>query len=385
MRFLLILFVAIVAFPSFADDAPEIVQVGRLGRGEAYTLAWRPDGKVLAVGSATGVWFFDEDFQELGRLAGDKSVNKLEWSADGTMFAISYQSDDCNIDLYTYGNFELLKSFQVCESKDIKWSPSSKYLTIGDRKTGLHSFYIREDSISEIVYDSIIYYDWHPNADIITTSTRQEIIQIYDMDNDDPLTTFTPLLKPVAWSSDSRQIATIFEYGITATDIPCCEGGRITLRHPAYKAILVLNADGLSVSSLTPIENAWWSPITDIQWIDENTLITDCDRTNGEFFSQYLCSWDLKTHLLNYDTHISGGSSSSGNFYIDSNNKFIAIPIYWRYGFTKILNIDSGEMVTEIANTVFDWKPNSSELTFVDHEGILSVMDVSAVMENNQN
>ena len=32
-------------------------------RGWATAIAWSPDGETIAVGSSTGVWFFDADFQ----------------------------------------------------------------------------------------------------------------------------------------------------------------------------------------------------------------------------------------------------------------------------------------------------------------------------------
>ena len=92
MRYLLpIMLLILISIPSLADDTPEIVEVARFGRGTAYTLAWRPDGEVLAVGSSTGVWFFDEDFNELGRLAEDITVDNLEWSPDGKQL-ITYNS-----------------------------------------------------------------------------------------------------------------------------------------------------------------------------------------------------------------------------------------------------------------------------------------------------
>jgi hypothetical protein len=63
------------------NDTREIL---RLGRGTANSLDWRPDGKVLAVGSGTGIWLYDEKFETLGHWDNDGVViNKVRWSPDG--------------------------------------------------------------------------------------------------------------------------------------------------------------------------------------------------------------------------------------------------------------------------------------------------------------
>lgn len=137
MRFLVIFLLAMIAFPIFADDTPEIVQVARLGRGTAYTLAWRPDGKVLAVGSATGVWFFDEDFQELGRLADDIPVHNLEWSPDGNRlitFYDDYKQEGCDFLVWIVSNDVEDNSVDIrldyCP-RSVDWSSDGKLIAIG--------------------------------------------------------------------------------------------------------------------------------------------------------------------------------------------------------------------------------------------------------------
>jgi hypothetical protein len=46
----------------------EYNEVLRLGRGTANDIAWRPDGQSLVVGGSLGVWFYDNDFNEIGYL-----------------------------------------------------------------------------------------------------------------------------------------------------------------------------------------------------------------------------------------------------------------------------------------------------------------------------
>ena len=62
-------------------------------RGWATAIAWSPDGKTIAVGSTTGVWFFDNDFVEVAfvgtpQLEGWPPTG-LDWNASGEMVAVS--------------------------------------------------------------------------------------------------------------------------------------------------------------------------------------------------------------------------------------------------------------------------------------------------------
>ena len=62
-------------------------------RGWATAIAWSPDGETIAVGSSTGVWFFDTDFNELGYIPTPEmngfSPTTMDWNANGDLLAIA--------------------------------------------------------------------------------------------------------------------------------------------------------------------------------------------------------------------------------------------------------------------------------------------------------
>ena len=64
----------------------------RLGKGELTgEIAYSPDGKLLAVASAIGVWLYDaRTFQEVALLFASHAgtVNRMHFSPDGEMLVI---------------------------------------------------------------------------------------------------------------------------------------------------------------------------------------------------------------------------------------------------------------------------------------------------------
>ena len=62
-------------------------------RGAAWSIAWSPDGATIAVASTTGLWFIDNQFNEVGYVEIEQSDREIpryaEWNAAGDLIAIS--------------------------------------------------------------------------------------------------------------------------------------------------------------------------------------------------------------------------------------------------------------------------------------------------------
>ncbi len=84
------LLIAALPAGSFAraqDSAPYTLDM-TLGRGAVRSLAWSPDGVMLAVGGALGIWLYSPGFEDIGLLKGHtKAVYSLAFSPDGSRLA----------------------------------------------------------------------------------------------------------------------------------------------------------------------------------------------------------------------------------------------------------------------------------------------------------
>ena len=85
-RILSISILLAVLFISKSTDAQD--------RGWAASIAWSPDGETIAIGSTTGIWFFDNDFAEVGHVQVQQGegepARSLAWNASGDLLAVGY-------------------------------------------------------------------------------------------------------------------------------------------------------------------------------------------------------------------------------------------------------------------------------------------------------
>lgn len=141
MRSLILVFGAICAFSlsiqSLAQD-----------RGRAFTIAWSPDGGTIAVASSSGLWFFDDAFNDVGFLATPQyegfAPTTMDWSADGSLLALAYgvfpnyslgrrySGDDYPILIVDAFKREVSKVIEFPRpSAPIRWHPNDRRLLVG--------------------------------------------------------------------------------------------------------------------------------------------------------------------------------------------------------------------------------------------------------------
>ncbi len=86
--------------PITPDNAAQVGEIARLGRGWLADVAWSPDEGTLAVASSVGVWLYNaHDWDAEPRLLAetDAPINAVAWSPDGARLAGADDSDIVHI------------------------------------------------------------------------------------------------------------------------------------------------------------------------------------------------------------------------------------------------------------------------------------------------
>ena len=132
------LMAGLTLFPAYAEgDDGGIIQLSASGQGRGHTLAYSPDGRILAVGSSLGIHLFNSsDLQLLKFIPTDTWVRALAFSPDGSMLASG--SYDTNVRLWRASDGTLLKELtgHTAWVRSLAFSPDGKWLaTASDDNT----------------------------------------------------------------------------------------------------------------------------------------------------------------------------------------------------------------------------------------------------------
>ena len=128
-------------------------------RGWAASIAWSRDGELVAIGSNTGVWFFDPDFNEKGYVAtpkmGGYPPTTMDWNAASDLVAISgagFRNDPVLVvDVNAQEVVSAIKDRRVTST--VRWHPKEDFILAGsshgttyvwDALTGVELFLFQE-------------------------------------------------------------------------------------------------------------------------------------------------------------------------------------------------------------------------------------------------
>jgi WD40 repeat protein len=211
-----------------AGNADQVVELARLGRGRANTLAISPDGKTIAVAGSLGIWLCDTETLEPEFLLRGHTgeVLSLAWSPDGSHLASG--GLDTTVRVWDIASKQqiLLLPDHLDRVTGIAWSPDGSYLASGswdemlllwDTQNGQLLYaaqsFAESAGLGMTTGGAIIGVAWSPVEDRLATITEGDYLQIWDAATGSEIykvktTTADSNIKDIIWSADGSQIAT---------------------------------------------------------------------------------------------------------------------------------------------------------------------------------
>lgn len=175
-------------------------------RGWASSIGWSPDGETIAVGGGKGVWFFDNEFNELGHVEIEASHYGLglylEWNAAGDLIALTYRNDEIRI--VDVSQLEVINKINKIDIDgvlwtQVLWNPEGN-LVIGGTLMGInqiwdaltgeeHFFFDRRAAKPEAVwFYTTLGFCWFTENTVVIVS--EETIFVVDIVENRILQTF---------------------------------------------------------------------------------------------------------------------------------------------------------------------------------------------------
>ena len=175
-------------------------------RGWPLSAVWSPDGETIAVGSSTGIWFFDTGFNELGfvKTSPEEIIGSslsLDWNALGDLLAVGYPGINPSGPIHII-DVSKLKVVAVIEYEEIftsvRWHPDKNLILSGDwmgntyvwdAESGEKVFHFEEyDEQKAFAFNKTVGVCWLSDRTIAVTTEFE--VYLIDFANGETLNSF---------------------------------------------------------------------------------------------------------------------------------------------------------------------------------------------------
>ena len=205
------------------DNAVQLTEVARLGRGGIANMSISPNGQAVALISrgdyyGLGAWLYDA--ATLQPLHLFEHLQDISWSPDGTRLALQemtlspngyeYTADTRHIQVWSVNP---LQQLFVVDGYGVTWSPDGQRFATRDRNHQLSIWNAKDGQrLDQIPFDvrDISKFVWSPNGQQIAIIGHD--IEILDVTHTQPGRMLAPAgnLQLIGWSPDGSLIAGSF-------------------------------------------------------------------------------------------------------------------------------------------------------------------------------
>ncbi len=197
----------------------------RLGRGMVRSVAWSPDGSIIAVGGALGIWLYTPDLQDIGLLTGHtKAVYGLAFSPDGTRLASA--SHDQTVRIWDIASQKELARLEGHTDLvvTVAWSPDGQTIASGGYDNTIRLWSAQTGEAVGVLEGHSGWVDWvawSPDGSMIASASYDDTVRLWDVATGDVRAVF-PLQSNglrALWSTDGDVVFSVESGQTTAWDV----------------------------------------------------------------------------------------------------------------------------------------------------------------------
>ncbi|MBZ0317126.1 MAG: hypothetical protein K8L91_11960 [Anaerolineae bacterium] len=247
--------------------------VTRLGNGSANSVAWSPDGQIIAVAGSRGVWLYTSQLAQMGFIEGP-ALAEVAWSPDGTRLVGA--AIDGTLPIWDMTTQQIVMTIPAHPNpvRRVSWSADGRFIAsvstepmvrIWDAITGRSLQTLDLPGEAQFVR-------WNPvhnqlAASYATTDEGEYMefaVKIWEGDSFSPIGQMDFLSYPhIQWSADGSQIA-----GLALMDV-----------------MILTVSDGTQTRFMTDLNVGGSSELGDFVWTPEGDFLWGASYVSAEAWS----------------------------------------------------------------------------------------------------
>ncbi len=351
--------------PITPDNASQLAQLIRLGRGSADYAAFTPDGETLAVASTVGVWLYESanlaTEQEPTLLQTDATVRNITISSDNTTLFAALSNGDLEAwDLETQKRNQIV---ELSNSGDyLAINPDGTLIAVnaGSRGINLLNLNANTETLLEGSFQNSAEVAFSPDGAWLAAVGSDYAVYFWDVANSTEgakLEGHTRAPESLSFSPDGSLLAT--------------GSGDATIR-------LWNVDDGTEHSVIDALDGDTLSSVTRVRFSPDGSLLAS-GHNNGDVVLWEVATGSVEAQFTN-DTGIHDlifSPDGSQIITIDTTNRLL-----------QAWDVESGELLADAVGhtpqiNALTFSPDSSALAFIGSDGDLWIWDTTQMQEIN--